>query len=146
MATPPPELRNRLTSTIKFFKPFNKPPTVVLAPGSAYVALQPGTKWHMVLAPGFAYMALQPGTKWHVGGRTLLSDPFGLQKPNRSPSYLPLHPSISCSPATQTTRPWSGGSSPEKIEDFWQVKVSPPVFLVPLISPILYADLMGTVG
>lgn len=44
MATPPPELRNRLTSTLKFFKPFNEPPTVVLAPGSAYVALQPGTK------------------------------------------------------------------------------------------------------
>jgi hypothetical protein len=68
---------------------------VVLALDSAYVALQPGTKWHMVLAPGFAYMALQPRTKWHVGGRTLLSDPFGLQKPNCSPSYLPLHPSIS---------------------------------------------------
>jgi hypothetical protein len=44
MATPLPELRNRLTSTLKFFKPFNEPPTVVLALDSAYVALQPGTK------------------------------------------------------------------------------------------------------
>lgn len=103
---------------------------MVLAPGFASVALQPETKWHVVLAPGFAYVALQPGTKWHTasGRQSLLSDTFGPKKTNRAPSSLPLRlslslvPFIACarllSPATRTTRPWSGGSSPEKIEDF----------------------------